>query len=72
MWETTDLIYDLSVTEDGSVLAATGPDGRLYRIERGRNVLLLTGVDAKQITRFAGVAKAVRRRRRWLRPIQGA
>jgi len=58
MWETTDLIYDLSVTEDGSVLAATGPDGRLYRIERGRNVLLLTGVDAKQITRFAGVAKA--------------
>ena len=58
MWETTDLIYDLSVTEDGSVLAATGPDGRLYRIERGRNVLLLTGVDAKQITRFAGPTKA--------------
>ena len=58
MWETTDVIYDLSVTEDGSVLAATGPDGRLYRIERGRNVLLLTGVDAKQITRFAGPTKA--------------
>jgi hypothetical protein len=58
MWETTDLIYDLSLTDDGSVLAATGPDGRLYRIERGRNVLLLTGVDAKQITRFAGAAKA--------------
>ena len=58
MWETSDLIYDLTVTDDGSVLAATGPDGRLYRIERGRSVLLLTGVDAKQITRFAGAAKA--------------
>lgn len=58
VWETTDLLYDLSVTDDGSVLAATGPDGRLYRIERGRTVLLLTGVDAKQITRFAGPAKA--------------
>jgi hypothetical protein len=58
LWETPDLIYDLSVTEDGSVLAATGPDGRLYRVERGRNVMLLTGVDAKQITRFAGPVKA--------------
>ena len=32
---------------------ATGPDGRLYRLERGREVVLVTGVDAKQITRFA-------------------
>ena len=58
VWETPDLVYDLAVTDDGSVLAATGPDGRLYRVERSRNVLLLTGVDAKQITRFAGSPKA--------------
>jgi hypothetical protein len=54
LWETPDVIYDIAASPDGPVLAATGPDGRLYRIERERDVLLLTGVDAKQITRFAG------------------
>ena len=57
IWETPDLIYDLAVADDGGVLVATGPEGRLYRIERSRDVLLLTGVDAKQITRFAGAPK---------------
>src|SRR4029079_7661773 len=54
VWETTDLIYDLSATDDGGALIATGPNGRLYRIGKDRDVWLVTGVDAKQITRFAG------------------
>jgi sugar lactone lactonase YvrE len=56
IWETADAIYDIAAADDGAVLAATGPEGRLYRIERSRDVLLLTGVDARQITRFAGPA----------------
>jgi hypothetical protein len=58
IWETTDLIYDLTPTSEGHVLIATGPEGRLYRLEGGREALLLTGVDARQITRFAGPARA--------------
>lgn len=54
IWETPDLIYDISALDDGGVLAATGPSGRLYRVGRARDVLLVTGVDAKQITRFSG------------------
>jgi sugar lactone lactonase YvrE len=52
-WSTPDLVYDILAQQDGGVLVATGPDGRLYRVERGRDVLLLTGVDAHQITQFA-------------------
>jgi hypothetical protein len=51
--ETPDVIYDLLATSDGAVLAASGPEGRLYRVSANREVLLLTGVDARQITRFA-------------------
>ncbi len=58
VWETADVIYDIAVTDEGGVLTATGPEGRLYRVEPSRDVLLLTGVDAKQITRFAGAPKA--------------
>jgi sugar lactone lactonase YvrE len=58
IWESSDVLYDLSATNDGGVLAASGAEGRLYRIERNREVLLLTGVDAKQITRFAGTAES--------------
>jgi hypothetical protein len=58
IWESPDIVYDLSVTSDGGVLAASGPEGRLYRIGRNREVMLLTGVDAKQITRFAGTAES--------------
>jgi hypothetical protein len=54
IWQTPDLVYDLSAEPDGSVLAATGPAGRLYRITPERDVLLYTGVDARQITRFGG------------------
>jgi hypothetical protein len=57
LWESTDVIYDLAAADNGAVIAATGQEGRLYRIERDREVLLLTGVDARQITRFAGRAK---------------
>jgi hypothetical protein len=53
IWNTPDVIYDLAVQADGGVLVASGPDGRLYKIEPTRDVLLLTGVDARQITRFA-------------------
>jgi hypothetical protein len=57
VWEAADVIYDIVATEDGGVLAATGPEGRLYRVEPNRDVLLLTGVDAKQITRFASAPR---------------
>ena len=61
LWETTDLAYDVAATDDGGVLVATGSEGRLYKVERSREVLLLTGVDAKQITRFATGGRTPRR-----------
>jgi hypothetical protein len=54
LWDTNDIAYDVAATDDGGALVATGPEGRLYRVSRTRDVMLLTGVDAKQITRFAG------------------
>lgn len=54
IWATPDVVYDLAAEADGSVLVATGPEGRLYRISSGLDVSLFTGVDARQITRFAG------------------
>jgi sugar lactone lactonase YvrE len=53
IWATADLVYDLAAQNDGGVLVATGPEGRLYKVERRLDVLLLTGVDARQVTRFA-------------------
>lgn len=53
IWTTADVVYDLAADADGGVLVATGPDGRLYRISSGLDVSLFTGVDARQITRFA-------------------
>ena len=52
IWESPDVIYDLAALADGSVLAATGAGGRLYKVLPTREVLLFSGVDAKQITRF--------------------
>lgn len=52
IWESPDVIYDLAALADGGVLAATGPGGRLYKVLPTREVLLFSGVDAKQITRF--------------------
>jgi hypothetical protein len=51
-WETQDTVYDLAADADGGVLVASGPDGRMYKITRTQQVHLLTGVDAKQITRI--------------------
>lgn len=53
IWATADVIYDVAAQADGGVLVATGPEGRLYRISTSLDVSLFTGVDAKQITRFA-------------------
>jgi hypothetical protein len=52
VWNSPDVIYDIAPTPEG-VLVATGPAGRLYRVDANRDVSLLTGVDAHQITRFA-------------------
>ena len=52
VWNSADVIYDIAAMADG-VLVATGPAGRLYRVDANRDVSLLTGVDAHQITRFA-------------------
>ena len=56
-WESSDVIYDLAAAGESAVIAASGPDGRLYRIDRNRQVQLLGGVDAKQITRLAEPAR---------------
>jgi hypothetical protein len=53
IWTTPDLVYDLAAQPDGGVLLATGPEGRLYKISPDLDVFLFTGVDARQITRFA-------------------
>jgi len=60
VWKTADIIYDLAPSGDGGVLVATGAEGRLYRLGSNRDVSLLTGVDAKQVTRFAAAAGAAR------------
>jgi sugar lactone lactonase YvrE len=52
-WETGDLVYDIGAQPNGSLLVASGPDGRLYTVQPDRQVFLYTGVDAKQITRLA-------------------
>ncbi len=52
VWETTDAIYDLAVIDDRTVLAATGPEGRVYQLSTDGTVLLLGAVDAKQVTRL--------------------
>jgi hypothetical protein len=52
IWTTPDAIYDVAVVRDG-LLVATGPAGRLYKVTPSRDVFLLTGVDARQITRFS-------------------
>jgi hypothetical protein len=45
---------DVAAENDGGVLVATGSEGRLYKIEpQTWTFFLLTGVDARQITRFA-------------------
>lgn len=51
-WESTDTAYDLAAKDDGGVLVASGPEGRLYRIDPDRRVFLYSGVDAKQVTRI--------------------
>jgi hypothetical protein len=51
-WDTSDLIYDIALDADGALFAASGPDGRLYRIVRSQRAQLLTGVDAHQVTRL--------------------
>ena len=57
LWNSPDVIYDIAATPEG-VLVATGPSGRLYRVDGNRDVSLLTGVDARQITRFARASAA--------------
>jgi hypothetical protein len=58
IWNSSDVVYDVAAQSDGSVLVATGPEGRLFKIDRTRDVSLLTGVDAKQVTRFATATPA--------------
>jgi len=58
IWGSTDLVYDVAAQNDGGVLVATGSEGRLYKIDRNLDVFLLTGVDARQITRFTSSGRA--------------
>ena len=55
---TRDVIYDVAAQNQDAVLVATGGDGRLYRVDRDRQVSMFTGVDARQITRFSTSARA--------------
>src|SRR5262245_51810118 len=41
LWDTNDIAYDVAATDDGGALVATGPEGRLYRVSRTRDVMLL-------------------------------
>lgn len=56
LWETTDAVYDLALRADGSLLVATGPEGRLYQVSTAAAtwgaVSLVNTADAKQITRL--------------------
>jgi hypothetical protein len=51
-WDTPDVIYDLALDADGGLFAASGPEGRLYRVVGSQKAQLLTGVDAHQVTRL--------------------
>ena len=51
-WDTPDAIYDLALDADGGLFAASGPEGRLYKIVGSQQAQLLTGVDAHQVTRL--------------------
>jgi hypothetical protein len=51
-WDTPDVIYDVALDADGNVFAASGPDGRLYKIVANQKAQLLTGVDAHQVIRL--------------------
>jgi hypothetical protein len=57
LWETTDAVYDLALRNDGNLLVATGPEGRLYQVSTTAAtwgaVSLINTADAKQITRLA-------------------
>ena len=57
LWETTDAVYDLALRNDGSLLVATGPEGRLYQVSTAAAtwgaVSLVNTADAKQITKLA-------------------
>jgi sugar lactone lactonase YvrE len=59
VWTTPDLVYDLAAQADGGVLVASGPEGRLYRISPDLDVSLFSGVDARQVTRFAATGTEV-------------
>jgi sugar lactone lactonase YvrE len=52
VWETPDVVYDIAAKDDGGVLVASGPDGRMYKVQPDRQVFLYSGVDARQITRL--------------------
>ena len=51
-WDTPDVIYDLALDADGGLFAASGPEGRLYKVVGSQKAQLLTGVDAHQVTRL--------------------
>jgi outer membrane protein assembly factor BamB len=55
VWQTGGVIYDIAQADDG-VFVATGPSGHVYHVGRDRQVRLMTGVDAQQVTRLAGSA----------------
>lgn len=52
IWETTDAVYDIAVIDPQTVLIASGPDGRIYRVQTDGSVQLVTAVDARQVTRL--------------------
>jgi hypothetical protein len=59
LWESPDdSPYDLAIESDGAVLVASGPQGRLYRLEGDPpRATLLGRAPAKQVTRFLAASK---------------
>jgi len=57
LWETSEAVYDVAPGADGSIMIATGPEGRLFQVSTAASTwgaaTLVNAVDAKQITRLA-------------------
>ena len=55
LWDSaTDTPFDAELLPDGDVVIATGPQGKIYRVDAiDRSVLLLNQTQAKQVTRLS-------------------
>lgn len=53
------MVFDLIVRADGSIMAATGPKGRLLSIDTEKQITVITDSPEEQMTRLASAQDAV-------------